>query len=67
VNCAARCRNSGSALLDYQRGNKLLQFEAGGELGSREAFLQLQNGQFAQTQKTTRRYARVSYRISFNR
>src|SRR6516165_6555425 len=27
-----------SALLDYQRGNKLLQLEVGGELGSREGF-----------------------------
>jgi hypothetical protein len=55
-----------SALLDWQRGNKLLQFEVGGELGSREAFLQLQNGQFVQTQTTTRYYASLSYRISFN-
>lgn len=55
-----------SALLDYQRGNHLVQFEVGGELGSREAFLQLQNGQFAQTQNTTRYYASLSYRISFN-
>ena len=56
-----------SALLDYQRGNKLLQFEVGGELGSRQAFLQLANGQFVQTQNTTRYYASLSYRISFNR
>ncbi|HEX8809185.1 MAG TPA: hypothetical protein VF760_09340, partial [Xanthobacteraceae bacterium] len=54
-----------SALLDWQRGNKLLQFEVGGELGSRDAFLQLANGQFVQTQKTTRYYASLSYRISF--
>jgi hypothetical protein len=54
-----------SALLDYQRGNKLLQLEVGGELGSREAFLQLANGQFVQTQKTTRYYASLSYRLSF--
>jgi SPOR domain len=54
-----------SALLDWQRGNKLLQFEAGGELGSRQAFLQLANGQFVQTQKTTRYYASLSYRLSF--
>jgi len=54
-----------SALLDYQRGNALLQFEAGAELGSREAFLQLQNGQFVQTQNTTSYYISVSYRISF--
>ena len=54
-----------SALLDWQRGNKLLQLEVGGELGSREAFLQLANGQFVQTQKTTRYYASLSYRLSF--
>jgi hypothetical protein len=54
-----------SALLDYQRDNKLLQLEAGGELGSREAFLQLPTGQFVQTQNTTRYYVSLSYRISF--
>jgi len=54
-----------SALLDYQRGNKLLQLEVGGELGSREGFLQLANGQFVQTQKTTRYYASLSYRVTF--
>jgi hypothetical protein len=54
-----------SALLDYQRGNKLLQLEVGGELGSREAFLQLANGQFVQTQRTTRYYASLSYRVTF--
>jgi hypothetical protein len=54
-----------SALLDYQRGNKLLQLEVGGELGSRDAFVQLSNGQFVQTQKTTRYYASLSYRITF--
>ena len=54
-----------SALLDYQRGNKLLQFEVGGELGSREGLLQLANGQFVQTQKTTRYYASLSYRLTF--
>ena len=53
-----------SALLDWQRGNKLLQFEVGGELGSREAFLQLANGQFVQTQNTTRYYASLSYRLT---
>jgi hypothetical protein len=56
-----------SALLDYQRGNKLLQLEVGGELGSREAFLQLTNGQIVQTQKTTRYYVSLSYRINFNK
>jgi hypothetical protein len=54
-----------SALLDYQRGNKLLQLEVGGQLGSREAFLQLPNGQFVQTQNTTSYYASLSYRINF--
>jgi len=54
-----------SALLDWQRGNKLLQLEVGGELGSRDAFLQLANGQFVQTQKTTRYYASLSYRLTF--
>jgi len=52
-------------LLDYQRGNKLLQFEAGGELGTRQAFIQLSNGTFVQTQDTVRYYVSVSYRISF--
>ncbi|MBV8144807.1 MAG: hypothetical protein JO184_07355, partial [Gammaproteobacteria bacterium] len=56
-----------SALLDYQRGNVLLQFETGAQLGSREAFLQLANGQFVQTQNTTNYYVSLSYRISFNR
>ena len=56
-----------SALLDYQRGNTLVQLEVGGELGSREAFLQLQNGQIVQTQKTTRYYVSLSYRINFNK
>lgn len=56
-----------SVLLDYQRGNKLLQLEAGGQLGQREAFLALPNGQFVQTQTTTRYYVSVSYRISFQR
>src|SRR5215469_8477819 len=55
-----------SALLDYQRGNKLLQFETGAQLGSRKAFLQLANGQFVQTQNTTSYYVSLSYRISFN-
>ncbi|HWX68063.1 MAG TPA: SPOR domain-containing protein [Steroidobacteraceae bacterium] len=54
-----------SALLDYQHRNQLLQLEVGGELGSREAFLQLANGQFVQTQKTTRYYASLSYRLTF--
>ncbi len=54
-----------SVLIDYQRNNKLFQFEAGGQLGSREAFLQLPTGAFVQTQNTTRYYLSVSYRISF--
>ena len=55
-----------SALLDYQHGNKLLQFETGAQLGSRKAFLQLANGQFVQTQNTTSYYVSLSYRINFN-
>ena len=55
-----------SALLDYQRGNTLLQFETGAQLGSREAFLQLPTGQFVQTQNTTSYYFSLSYRINFN-
>jgi tetratricopeptide (TPR) repeat protein len=54
-----------SLLLDYQRERKLFQLEFGGQLGKREAFLQLQNGAFVQTQNTTRYYVSVSYRISF--
>lgn len=46
-----------SALLDYQRDRRLLQFEAGGELGKRDAALQSQN--------TKRYYISLSYRISF--
>jgi tetratricopeptide (TPR) repeat protein len=55
-----------SALLDWQRGNKLVQFETGAQLGSRKAFLQLANGQFVQTQNTTSYYVSLSYRINFN-
>lgn len=54
-----------SALLDFQRGNKLLQFETGAELGSRQAFIPLATGQFVQTQNSTRYYVSVSYRITF--
>jgi tetratricopeptide (TPR) repeat protein len=46
-----------SVLLDYQRARKLLQFEAGGQLGKRDAQLQSQN--------TKRYYVSLSYRISF--
>jgi hypothetical protein len=55
-----------SALLDFQRGSYLVQFEAGAQLGSREAFLQLPTGQFVQTQNTTSYYVSLSYRINFN-
>jgi len=54
-----------SLLLDYQRGLNLFQLEVGGQLGSREAFLQLQSGAFVQTQNTTRYYVSVSYRLGF--
>ncbi|TLY62479.1 MAG: hypothetical protein E6K45_13650 [Gammaproteobacteria bacterium] len=54
-----------SLLLDYERERKLFQLEVGGQLGQREAFLQLSNGTFVQTQNTTRYYVSVSYRISF--
>ncbi|HVN44810.1 MAG TPA: tetratricopeptide repeat protein [Steroidobacteraceae bacterium] len=55
-----------SALLDYQRGNYLVQLETGAQLGSRESFLQLANGQVVQTQNTTSYYVSLSYRINFN-
>lgn len=54
-----------SVLLDYQRGNKLLQFETGAQLGSREAFVQLPTGQLVQTQNTAQYYVSLSYRIGF--
>ena len=44
-----------------------MQLEVGGELGNREAFLTLANGQVVQTQKTTRYYVSLSYRINFNK
>jgi hypothetical protein len=53
-----------SVLIDYQRARGLFQLEVGGQLGTREAFLQLQNGTFVQTQNTTRYYVSVSYRIN---
>jgi len=46
-----------SALLDYSRGRKLLQFEAGGQLGKRDST--------SQTQNTTRYYVSLAYRIGF--
>jgi hypothetical protein len=53
-----------SMLLDYQRRRSLLQFEAGGELGSRKTPVVLLNMP-QQTQNTTRYYASLSYRIAF--
>jgi hypothetical protein len=46
-----------SILLDYQRDRKLLQFELGGQTGKRDALLQ--------TQKLTRYYVSLAYRIGF--
>jgi hypothetical protein len=46
-----------SALLDYQRGRRLLQFEVGGQLGKRDNQVQTQN--------TKRYYASLAYRIGF--
>lgn len=56
-----------SLLLDYQRGLRLLQLEVGGQFGQREAFVQLTNGTFVQTQNTTRYYVSLSYRLGFQR
>ena len=46
-----------SALLDYQRGHRLLQIEAGGQIGKRDAAVQTQN--------TRRYYVSIAYRIGF--
>jgi hypothetical protein len=46
-----------SFLLDYQRRRLLLQFELGGEIGTRDATLQSQN--------THRYYLSLTYRYSF--
>ena len=46
-----------SALLDYQHGRRLLQLEVGGQIGKRDAAVQ--------TQKTTRYYVSLAYRIGF--
>jgi tetratricopeptide (TPR) repeat protein len=46
-----------SVLLDYQQGRRLLQFEAGGQIGKRDATLQTQN--------TRRYYVSLAYRIGF--
>ena len=54
-----------SALLDWERGRWLFQLDTGAELGSRQAFLQLPNGTFVQTQNTTRYYISISYRVTF--
>src|SRR4029077_16663911 len=56
-----------SFLLEYQHGRSLVQFDAGGEFGKREALLQPPSGGFVQTQNTTRYYVSVSYRIDFQR
>lgn len=56
-----------SMLLDWQRNNKLLQIDFGGELGRRLATIQIQNGQFVQSQNLTRYYVSVSYRINFTK
>ncbi len=54
-----------SALLDWTRGRWLFQLDAGAELGRRQAFLQLTNGTFVQTQNTSRYYISLSYRVTF--
>ncbi len=46
-----------SVLLDFQRGRKLLQFEAGSQLGKRDSTVQTQN--------TKRYYVSLAYRIGF--
>jgi tetratricopeptide (TPR) repeat protein len=54
-----------SALLDWTRGRWLFQLDTGAELGRRQAFLQLANGTFVQTQNTSRYYISLSYRVTF--
>jgi hypothetical protein len=46
-----------SVLIDFQRGRTLLQFDAGGELGKRDALQQTQNSQ--------RYYVSLAYRLRF--
>ena len=46
-----------SVLLDYQHGRRLLQFEAGGQIGKRDSTLQTQNSK--------RYYVSLAYRIGF--
>ena len=48
-----------SLLLDYQRNNKLLQLELGGQIGKRAALLQTEN--------TKRYYVSLAYRLGFGR
>lgn len=55
-----------SLLLDWTRGRWLLQLDTGAELGRREAFLQLPNGTFVQTQQTSRYYISLQYRVTFH-
>jgi hypothetical protein len=54
-----------SVLLDWTRGRWLFQLDTGAQLGRREAFLQLANGTFVQTQNTSRYYISLSYRVTF--
>ena len=54
-----------SALLDYQRGRRLLQFEFGGQIGKRSLTQQIQNTTAQQTQNTKRYYVSLAYRIGF--
>jgi tetratricopeptide (TPR) repeat protein len=46
-----------SALLDYQRGHRLLQVEAGGQIGKRDSNVQTQNSR--------RYYVSIAYRVGF--
>jgi len=46
-----------SVLIDYQHGQRLLQFEAGGQIGKRDNSLQTQN--------TKRYYVSLAYRLGF--
>ncbi len=54
-----------SVLLDYQRGRRLLQFEAGGQIGRRSVTQQIQSTTAQQTQNTKRYYVSLAYRIGF--
>jgi len=46
-----------SVLIDYQHGQRLLQFEAGGQIGKRDNSVQTQN--------TKRYYVSLAYRLGF--